>query len=132
MSVFLSYAAEDSDWARELADHLKQSGLHVWDPSVQLLPGDNWALKIGQALEASDAIVVLLSPGAGRAESLFRTVQYALGSARFQNRLIPVMVRPTTKFPWILADLQMERGSPAEVGRQIVRRLKKAPVEHKS
>jgi len=89
MGVFLSYAAEDSDWARELVTQLKQRGLDVWDPSVQAFPGDNRALKIGQALEACDAIVVLLSPRAGKTEGLLRTVQYALGSERFQNRLDP-------------------------------------------
>src|SRR5438105_7425793 len=91
MRAFLSYATEDSDWARELASCLKQFGLKVWDPSVQILPGDNWALKTGEALEASDALVVLLSPGVGKTEIIVRTVQYALGSERFQNRLIPVM-----------------------------------------
>jgi hypothetical protein len=109
----------------QLASCLKQSGLKVWDRSVQTLPGDNWALKTGEALEASDALVVLLSPGVGKSETIVRTVQYALGSERFQNRLIPVMVRPTTKFPWILKDLQVERGNPTEVGKHIVERLRK-------
>ncbi len=126
MNVFLSYAAEDRDWVRELASHLKQSGIDLWDPATQVLPGDNWALKIGQALEASDAMIVLLSPAASKYEEIRQTVQYALGSERFKDRLIPVMVRSTTRFPWILKDLEMEQGSPSDVSKRIVKRLKKA------
>src|SRR5437660_4398573 len=125
MSVFLSYAAEDRDWARELASHLKRSGIDVWDPAIQIFPGDDWALKIGEALAASDAIVVLLSPATARHEEVSQSVQYALGSERFKNLLIPVMVRNTTNFPWILKDMEMERGSPPDVGKRIAERLKK-------
>jgi len=104
MSVFISHALEDQEWARELMSRLSESGIEVWDPASQVFPGDNWALKIGQALEKSNAMVVLLSPAAAKSEPVQRDVQYALGSKRFKNRLIPVMIKSTTRFPWILKD----------------------------
>ncbi len=125
MSVFISYALEDQEWARELMSRLSESGIEVWDPAAQVFPGDNWALKIGQALEKSNAMVVLLSPAAAKSEPVQRDVQYALGSKRFKNRLIPVMIKSTTRFPWILKDLQVERGTPLDISKRILKRLKR-------
>ena len=125
MSVFISYALEDQEWARELMSRLSESGIEVWDPALHVFPGDNWALKIGQALEKSNAMVVLLSPAAAKSEPVQRDVQYALGSKRFKNRLIPVMIKSTTRFPWILKDLQVERGTPLDISKRILKRLKR-------
>jgi len=125
MSVFISYALEDQEWARELMSRLSESGIEVWDPAAQVFPGDNWALKIGQALEKSNAMVVLLSPAAAKSEPVQRDVQYARGSKRFKNRLIPVMIKSTTRFPWILKDLQVEHGTPLEISKRISKRLKR-------
>ncbi|HSN87833.1 MAG TPA: toll/interleukin-1 receptor domain-containing protein, partial [Thermoanaerobaculia bacterium] len=59
IKVFLSYAHSDGNWARELSGHLEAAGFRVLDPVGQLLPGDNWSLEIGKALDSSQAMVVL-------------------------------------------------------------------------
>jgi TIR domain len=51
MKVFLSYSQEDSELAKALADRLANAGFNLWDPAEALFPGDNWALRIGQALQ---------------------------------------------------------------------------------
>src|SRR5215469_6217655 len=62
--VFLSYAQADKDVARQIADALRGSGLHVWFAEWELMPGDSIAERIDAGLSSSDVLVVLLSPAA--------------------------------------------------------------------
>jgi len=124
MRVFLSYAAEDRKWAQELISSLQDAGLQVWDGAAELANGNNWFLETGKALEGANAMVVLLSPAAAKSEGLKREIDYALTSKRFKHRLIPVIVKPTAKIPWILQRLRPETGDPSSVSKRIVRRLK--------
>jgi len=102
MRVFLSYSNDDREVARKLASHLAKAGLETWDPAEALFPGDNWALRIGKALQESDAMVVLISPKSMKSEWVQQELQYALGEPRYKGRLIPVLVKPTKDMPWIL------------------------------
>jgi hypothetical protein len=126
MNVFISYSLEDGEFARKLISRLAKAGLEVWDAASQVSPGDNWALETGKALEKSDAMIVLISPASAKSHTVQKEIEYALTSKRFQDRLIPVVVRPTSKFPWILQHMQMEKGQPAEVSKRILSRLKAA------
>jgi hypothetical protein len=128
VKVFLSYAQSDAGSARSLAERLSRAGFEVWDPSRELVPGENWASKVGEALDDSDAMVVLLSPDSVDSQQVRREIEYALGSPRYEARLIPVVVRPTDKVPWILQRLTLVpfHGDPASQGEQVVRALKKA------
>jgi len=105
MKVFLSYAEADRDVAKELASHLEEAGHRVWDPANARFPGDNWALRIGKALEDCEAMVLLLSPQSAKSEWARQEWEYALGSERYKGRLIPVEVKPTKDAPWILKRL---------------------------
>lgn len=126
VKVFLSYAEPDRQWAGEVARHLADAKLTVEDPARDLLPGDNWANKFSQALEKSDAVVVLLSPDSTQSTRIRHEIQYALGSPQFKDRLIPVLVRATDGFPWILKELDIiEPHDPAEAAARIVSRLTK-------
>jgi TIR domain/Restriction endonuclease len=60
--IFLSYASEDKDVARTVADGLRSSGLEVWFEQWELASGDSISERIGEAVASSDVIVVLLSP----------------------------------------------------------------------
>lgn len=118
--VFVSYAHRDSLWAKELSESLEAYGFRVFS-GAKLLPGDNWHLEIGKALEAAYAMVVLISPAAVRSPAMQQEIQYALGAERFQGRLIPIEVEPTQDFPWVLRKLQWikTQGGPAEAARQV-------------
>jgi len=102
MKIFLSYSTEDGAVARKLASQLEQAGFDTWDPAEARFPGDNWALRIGKALQESDAMVVLISPKAMKSESVRQEVEYAISSPHYKGRLIPVMVKPTKDMLWIL------------------------------
>lgn len=128
MQIFISHAHGDAGIAQQLSQYLETQGFQVFDPAVELFPGDNWHLETGKALEAADAMVVLISPEAVRSQSVQGEIQYALGSERFKGRLIPVEVEPTQDFPWILRRLHWIRidNDPAEAGHQLAKILQAA------
>src|ERR1700686_430091 len=112
MKVFISHSGSSKDEA--LADtvvgSLEDAGLDVWYDRRELHPGKNWADEIGQGLSESDAMVVLLTPGALDSEFIRRDIDYALGEKRFKRRLIPVFVGdsedfPSHRTPWIFRHL---------------------------
>ena len=106
MQVFLSHSHADSQLAARISNALQQRGLQVWTPDLNLLPGDNWAAELGRALEESDAMVVLLTPGHPDSD-VMRNMEYALGAKNYRNRLIPVVVGDPARVrvdlvPWIV------------------------------
>lgn len=91
MKVFLSYTAPDRELARQLSTHLQKEGLLIWDPDVEVFPGDNWAKVIGKALESSDAMVALVTPNSLDSDWFAHDVSYALSHEQYAWRLIPVL-----------------------------------------
>lgn len=112
MKVFISHSRENKALAKRVGVALEQAGLDVWDEEQEILPGDNWAKKISQALEEAQAMVVLLTPEALDSTWVNREIDFALSHERFKNRLIPVLVGlddsiAMEKVPWILRHLKV-------------------------
>ena len=116
MKVFLSHSStyyrDDRDLIRKITDELKRAGMDVWDDSVEVLPGDNWAQVTSQALEESQAMVVLLTPESADSKWLHWDIEFALGNVAYKNRLIPVLIGDPNKFspesiPWIFKHLKV-------------------------
>lgn len=134
MRVFISSAHADKPLASKIARALEEAGFYVWDAEREILPGDNWARKIAEGLEESDAMVVLLTPASLASKIVHREIEYVLGEKKFSHRLIPVVVGSPEKLsedsiPWILRRLNVinlpERGQEEEGIRQITEALKK-------
>ena len=111
MQVFISYASEDKELAKKLSRSLESVGLGVWLDESHIMPGDNWAEKISQALKESQAMVVLVSPAAVNSEWVRREIEFALGAKEYSGRLLPVFVGPRERIPqdrlpWILRRLE--------------------------
>ena len=134
MKVFISHSHVNKILARKVTKALEQAGLEVWDDEREILPGDNWAKKIAEGLEESEAMVVLLTPDAVRSQAVRREIDYALGKKSFDKRLIPVLIGSPEKFPedsipWIFRHLNVinlpQHGQEEEEGiRQITQALK--------
>jgi hypothetical protein len=92
--VFLSYSIGDEREAAVIRDELRQNGLDVWW-DAELPVGSNWAMEIGRALQKSDSMVVLVSPGALASDLVSREIQHALSSENFRNRVFPVFIKDT-------------------------------------
>lgn len=72
-TVFVSYASEDTDAARRLADALIKLGFgDVWLDKRKLVAGDDWSDHIDDAIEHCDFFLPVLSRKAdGRREGVF-------------------------------------------------------------
>ncbi|MDT5059592.1 MAG: hypothetical protein QOH63_51 [Acidobacteriota bacterium] len=112
MRVFISHSHTNEILARKVTKALEQAGLDVWYADREIMPGDNWAGKIAEGLEESEAMVVLLTPDALDSKAVRREIEYALGEKSFNKRLIPVLVGspdkyPENSIPWILRHLKI-------------------------
>ena len=92
MQVYISHSHTDAALAARITEGLEESGLKIWNPDRDLLPGDNWAGEIARALEESEAMIVLLTPAAVSSPYVKRDIEYALGAKNYSNRLTPVVV----------------------------------------
>ena len=129
MKVFLSYALDDKEAARDFARRLSEEGLDVWFDEWQLQPGDNWSKEVGRALDQSDAMIVLITPEAMKSKGVRGEIEYALMTPRFEGLLIPLVLKPSDEMPWILDRMAIrgDRSRPAAV-RKIVDALQAKPV----
>lgn len=105
MRVFISHRREDHRIAEAIGSRLGNRGYQVWTGS-DLIPGENWWRAKGQALDRSDAMIVLLTPESVKSEWLRNDIGFALGSPKYRDRLIPVVTKGTKEIPWILKRLR--------------------------
>ncbi|MCK4364919.1 MAG: TIR domain-containing protein [Thermoplasmatales archaeon] len=97
--IFLSYASDDKDIARKIADKLIKSGVRVWFDMYELKTGDSLAAAIRNAISASDYLVVLLSPNS--VNSVW--VQDELNAALSRE----LTTRDITLLPVVIADCKI-------------------------
>ena len=95
--VFISYAREDQAYARELAADLRAHGLGVWmDDRIDF--GDRWWQTIVQAVRASAAVIVVMTPAAEQSEWVEREVMLALDEDKpvfpllLQGKRFPILI----------------------------------------
>jgi hypothetical protein len=138
MQIYISHSSDDKELARSLAAELERAGLAVWNEDHEILPGDNWAKKIGQALESSDVLIALVTTPGPIAEELARDVQYALTQGEHYNgRVVPVFVGAPAfgaeEIPWILRKLDpVKLTTPGDGFRSVIQRIQSldTPVAH--
>jgi hypothetical protein len=137
MKVFLSHLSTDTDkdLVRKISDELKKWGMDLWDDTYEIYPGDNWAQVTSQALEESQAMIVLLTPESLDSKWIRWDIEFALGNVAYKQRLIPVLVGDPKKFeqeklPWIFKHLKVvnvsDNGKNDENIRQIAEAIKQA------
>lgn len=100
-AVFLSYAREDAEAARRIADALRAFGVEVWFDQNELRGGDAWDAKIkSQIRECTLFLPVISGRTQNRAEGYFRR-EWRLGVDRTRDMahghafIIPVVVDDT-------------------------------------
>jgi hypothetical protein len=60
-SVFIAYAVEDVVHAERLYGQLEGRGFEPWLDRKRLMPGQNWPLRIREAIETSDFFIACFS-----------------------------------------------------------------------
>src|SRR5688572_8674728 len=87
--VFISYASEDRNRVKPLADALQQRGFNVWwDRSLGA--GQDYTAIIERELKSAKAVIVVWTQGS--ISSTF--VRDEAGRARDEGRLVPVLLDP--------------------------------------
>jgi tetratricopeptide (TPR) repeat protein len=99
---FVSYTAADQAWAEWIAGELEAAGhtttLQAWD----FRPGENFVLRMSQALEQSERVLAVLSPR--YFASAYATDEWTAALARDpqgRDRLLPVRIEPCELPPLI-------------------------------
>jgi len=95
--VFFSYAKEDQSKVQEISNKLWQDGYLTWVDKKDLLPGDDWELRIEDAIERSDYVLVFLSPSSitktGYVQKEFKyAVQQQELRPRGKRYIIPILL----------------------------------------
>jgi hypothetical protein len=129
MNVFISHSESDAAFVTRLAAEMAALGVSVWRADREVLPGDNVWLKVGEALEKADAMVVVLSRRAVVSANVRRDIEFALGSPQFRGRLISLLLEEVEEIPWILERLpvvRVGRRMPARAARLIAAHLNRA------
>lgn len=106
--IFISYATKDKASAHQIAEELRSAGFDPWLDAQQVQPGENWSQAIGNALEKSDAIVLLVSKAFLQSPRLIEEWNFAIGSKKHAGRVLPIVApgTPVASIPWILKHLQ--------------------------
>ncbi len=72
-AVFLSYASQDTEAAKRIAEALRAAGVEVWFDQSELVGGDAWDQKIRRQIGSCALFMPLISPATNaRAEGYFR------------------------------------------------------------
>lgn len=102
--VFICYQKLDYDKARDLFDHLKQSGMDPWLDKHKLVLGDDWEHEIKKAVAQADAFVVCLRPGFDEIGYRQKEVRWALEALELRppggGFIIPFIVEPCELPAW--------------------------------
>lgn len=100
-AVFVSYAREDTDTARRIAEALRSFGIEVWFDQDELRGGDAWDQKIRGQIRACTLFLPIISARTQeRAEGYFRR-EWKLAAGRTHDMaegrsfLVPVVIDAT-------------------------------------
>ncbi|MBI4626223.1 MAG: toll/interleukin-1 receptor domain-containing protein [Verrucomicrobia bacterium] len=102
-AVFLSYAREDSDAARRIADALRAFGVETWIDQSELRGGDAWDQNIRRQIKECALFVPIISAHTqARGEGYFRlewtlAEERALRIAKGVPFIVPIVVDDTTE-----------------------------------
>jgi TolB-like protein/cytochrome c-type biogenesis protein CcmH/NrfG len=138
--VFLSYAREDTDAARRIADALRGFGVEVWFDQSELRGGDAWDAKIrGQIKTCALFLPVISTTTQTREEAYFR-LEWKLADDRSQLMapgkpfIVPVVIDDTPEAGAVVPDsfsrsqwTRLAGGEPSSAFIEQVKRLLEAP-----
>jgi hypothetical protein len=104
-SIFLSHSSKDKFFVRTLADHLRQSGIKVWLDEAEINIGDSLTEKIGEAIQGTDFVGVVLSHNSINSEWVQRELQVALQKEIKGRRVVvlPILIEQV-EIPHFLKD----------------------------
>ncbi len=127
-AVFLSYASQDAEAARRIAEALRAAGVEVWFDQSELVGGDAWDAKIRKQIAECALFVPVISANTqARLEGYFR-LEWKIAAQRTHTMadervfLLPVVIDDTrdteARVPAEFKGVQWTRLRPAGYGGQ--------------
>jgi hypothetical protein len=105
-TVFLSSAAADADFAREVAEELTRAGAEIWEIGDVAASG-KYTHEVRRALDRSGAVVVALARSADRRE-IPASVLFEIGAASGAQKPVFVVVdSPISRLPFSVPGMQV-------------------------
>ena len=99
--IFLSHASPDKAWVVSLGERVEALGLRVFVDALAIDPGDNWVVRLSDALERSRYLVLVLSSAtADRPWVIQEWTSFVAGHGPL-GRLLPVKI-DAVDLPFIL------------------------------
>lgn len=134
-AVFLSYASQDAEAAKRIADALRAAGVEVWFDQSELVGGDAWDAKIRKQIKDCALLIPIISANTqSRTEGYFR-LEWRLADqrthlmAKGRPFLLPVVIDDTrdadAHVPDSFAEVQWTRLPGGEGGATFAARVKK-------
>lgn len=125
--VFISYAANDTAMAKQLAEALAQAGVGSWLAVREVTLGEQWAERVENELRNARTMVVLLTPASANSASILFEVGAAIADSK---TIIPVLldgIRPED-VPAILRKHQSVQASTPRQAAETIAAAVKEPA----
>jgi hypothetical protein len=120
--VFISYAEQDGDCARELAARLKEVGVSCFVASESIPSAAEWAVHVWPAVTDCRAFVALNSEAAQKRD----WCKYEIGAALGQQKRVEAVLLDSAQLPKVLQHLQAKfKYRTEKQKRELVDHLKK-------
>lgn len=93
ISIFLSHAEEDKDFANKLKEDLENKGVQVWLFEIHILPGDELVKKIADSIRENDYLGVIISTDSKKSSWVTLEVGMALALEHTlgYSKVIPIL-----------------------------------------
>jgi len=134
-AVFLSYASQDAEAAKRIAEALRAAGVEVWFDQSELVGGDAWDQKIRKQIKECALLIPIISAATqARTEGYFR-LEWRLADqrthlmAKGRPFLLPVVTDDTrdaeAQVPDSFTEVQWTRLPGGEAAEKFAARVKK-------
>ncbi len=99
--VFISHSNRDRAFVTRLVAILRKNKIPFWYSPKHIIGAAQWHDEIGKALARCDWFVVILTPRSVNSRWVKRELLYALNSARYEDRIVPILVRDCALQRWV-------------------------------
>lgn len=100
-NVFLSYATDDSAFAKRLGKALIDEGIDVWLDKDSLQPGDDWINVISTAIQKAEIFIPIISKSYVKSNYIDSEIAAAIAakSSDPTRKIIPVLIDKNARSP---------------------------------
>lgn len=125
-SIFMSHSSKDKFFVRTLAQHLRGSGINVWLDEAEINIGDSLTEKIGEAIENTDYVGVVLSHNSINSEWVQRELQIALQKEIKGKKVVvlPILIEAVEIPPFLRDKLYADFTSPERFENELSKLMK--------